>query len=236
VQAAQEVLYGLERLIDLLHPLNENPTSQMVTLLNPLAGNHKISNDLREVQAAMRAGERTVQMFPYYERRYAQRGRRYTWSDSGWLITLAGETQASANQQIQWLSRLLSIRGMPQWLMECHLMLLHEELVQAIPERSSSYAILQNAAIQLAEQRRTHLSDETMLELDRAFDARVGPEWSAWMPHGGGMLAAAIADERAGIAHAVENIVGWMTDASRFPAPWIEAVEATISAARQRTH
>lgn len=236
VQAAHETLDGLDRLFDLLYPLNESAMSEMVALLNPLAGNHKISDDLREIQAAFRAGERTVQLFPYYERRYGQRGRKFTWSDSNWLVTLAGESQASANQQILWLSRLLSIRGMPQWTMECHLVHLYEELARAIPEKSSVYATLYETAKLIREQRHAHLSEDALLDLDREFDLRVGPDWSAWMPHGGGLLAAAVADDRGGITRAVDNIVGWMTDASRFPAHWIEAVEATVSAARQRTH
>jgi heme oxygenase len=234
VRAAQEMLDGLEELFDLLHPLNENPPSQMVTLLNPLAGNHKIPDDLREIQAALRAGERTALMFPYFERRYGDRGRRFSRSDSGWLATLADESQAKVNQQTQWLARLLAMRGMPQWVTECHLMVLHEELVQVHPEKSAIYATLAESARQLAEQRRAHLSDAALMELDRAFDARVGPEWSAWMPHGGGLLAAAVADERGGVTHVLENIVGWMSDKSRFPAHWVEAVEATVSTAQKQ--
>lgn len=230
--SAREILDGIEDLITLLHPLNENPTGELVMLINPRAGNHRIPDDFREVQAAMRAGERSWLQFPYYERRYVQHGRKFTWSDSNWMVTLAEQNQATVNQQIQWLSRFLATRGMPQWTMECHLQLLHEELVQAVPEKRSIYGTLYEAAHVLAEQRRVHMSDATLIALDQAFEAHVGPEWSAWLPHAGGLLASAVADEKDRVPRAVESIESWMVDPSRFPPAWIEAVHTIIQQAR----
>ncbi|NTU83402.1 MAG: biliverdin-producing heme oxygenase [Chloroflexales bacterium] len=234
VQAAQETLDGIEELIDQLHPLNESQTSELVTLLNPLAGNHMIASDIREIQAALRAGERTWRLLPYYELRYGQKGRKYTWSDSNWLVALAGESQARVNEQIQWLSRYLATRGMPQWMMECHLQQLHEDLVLAVPEKRDVYATLAEAARMLAEERRTQISDATLEALDEAFYARVGPQWNLWLPHCGSLLASAVADDRLGIAGALESLQSWMTDTTRFPALWIDTVHTTISHARQQ--
>jgi heme oxygenase len=234
VLAAREVLDGIEQLIDVLHPLNESPTSELVTVLNPLAGNHPITGDMTEIKAMMRAHQRIAQLFPYMDLRYGMKGRKFSWSDGGWLISLTSEAQVSVNQQIQWLARLLARRGMPRWFMECHLQLLYEELVLVIPAKRDTYATLAEAARMLADERRAYISDEMLKALDTIFYEHVGPEWRAWMPNCGAMLASAVADDQVGVAHALEAIEGWMTDPARFPAAWIAAVRDVID--RARTH
>ncbi|MEI7769902.1 MAG: biliverdin-producing heme oxygenase [Chloroflexales bacterium] len=232
VLAARETLDGIEQLIFLLHPLNENPTGELVTLLNPLAGNHPITGDIDEIKAMMRAYERISRQFPYIDFRYGTRGRKFCWSDAGWLLSLTSESQDSVNHQIQWLTRLLSMRGMPQWHMECYLQMLYEELVHALPARRERYATLVGAVQLLAHERRTSISDEALVALDSAFYAHVGTEWRAWMPNCGGLLASAVADEHAGIAHALTGIEKWMIDPARFPEAWIAAVRDVVSRAR----
>jgi hypothetical protein len=160
------------------------------------------------------------------------KGRKFSWSDGGWLISLISEAQVSVNQQVRWLTRLLARRGMPQWYMECYLQILVENLVQAIPAKRNAYATLTETARVLAEERRATVSDEALAALDNAFYERVGPEWRAWMPNCGGMLASAVADDQAGVAHALEAIEGWMTDPARFPEVWIAATRDILNRAR----
>lgn len=237
VEAASEAYETIKPIIEALHPATRNIEQQLrhLTLwLNPQAGNHPIPNDLREIAAAMRAGERSWDEFPYYDWRYASRGRRFTWSDSAWLTTLADLSQEAVYQQIDWLGRVLASRGMPRWMLERHLEVLHEELELAIPERHTDYDKLLRASIRLKRQRRTYLSDDLLEALGAAFTARVGAEWSTRFEGAGSLLAAAVADERAGIPHAVTSMKGWMTDPSRFPQHWIDAVDETIREARAR--
>lgn len=232
VLAARETLDGIEQLVYLLHPLNDNPTSELVTLLNPLAGNHPITGDLNEIKAMMRAYERILRQFPYMDLRYGVRGRKFCWSDAGWLLSLTSESQESVNHQVQWLTRLLSIRGLPQWHMECYLQVLYEELIHALPANRDRYATLAGAAQMLAHERRASVSDAALVGLDNAFYEHVGPEWRAWMPNCGGLLASAVADEHAGIAHALAGIEKWMSDPVRFPEGWLAAVRDVISRTR----
>jgi heme oxygenase len=232
VMAAREALDGIEQLIDVLHPLNESPTGELVILLNAQAGNHAITGDMVEIKAMMRAHQRSVRQFPYWEYRYGMRGRKFSWSDGAWLVALTSEAQVSINHQVRWLTRLMSTRGMPQWLMECYLQVLYEELVRAIPAKRETYATLVEAARMLADERRASISDATLVALDNTFYEQVGPEWRTWMPNCGGILASAVADEHAGIAHAVAGIEGWMTDPARFPEGWIAAVRDVIGRAR----
>ena len=63
-------------------------------------------------------------------------------SDSGWLATLPGLSAAAVEHQVRWLGTLLAARGMPRLLMEEHLVVLHDELCRALPERSGDYASL----------------------------------------------------------------------------------------------
>lgn len=55
--------------------------------LNPEAGEHAISADPGEQAAAEAATRLSWREFPYYAKRYGERGWRFSLSDSGWLQT-----------------------------------------------------------------------------------------------------------------------------------------------------
>ncbi|HVG43682.1 MAG TPA: hypothetical protein VM890_03100 [Longimicrobium sp.] len=206
-----------------------------VQLINPLAGNHPVSSDPREVAASAAAGERSWREFPYYEARFGERGRRFGHSDSAWLSLAARHGAEHLRREVLWLGDVLSARGMPQWMLERHLEFLHDELVRAVPERRAVYDKLLSAAKMLRDRRLWKLGEHDFSALAAAFNARVGPEWSARFPHMGGLLAAAVADERNGVARAVASLEEWAADPSRFPPHWIDAVADTIAGARERS-
>jgi hypothetical protein len=208
------------------------PLTERVAALNPDAGSHPIPSDPREIRAALLAGAASWERFSYYRLRYGDRGRRFTHSDSAWLVTLTQLDQAEATSQILWLGRVLASRGMPQWLLEQHLLLLCDELSRAVPDRRANYDKLRVAASTLAAVRRRYLRDDDFDAVAAAFAGRVGA--TAAVPEAGRLLAAAVTDERAGVANAVESLEEWLTAPGRFPAPWAEAVRATIRAARAR--
>jgi heme oxygenase len=233
VEAACEAFEGLARVFRALYPVEAEPIRPLATSLNPEAGSHPIPSDPREIEAAIRAGELCWQRFPYYAWRYAGRGKKFASSDSAWLVTLAEEDQTQVNQQVHWLGQVLAARGMPQLTLETHLALLYQELIRAVPEKRESYRKLLAAGDQLAETRRGHIDDQLSQMIAAEFDVAVGLEWSTRLPGTGTLLAAAVADEKAGIKNAVESLEGWMTDAARFPQTWIDAVRATIRKARE---
>ncbi|MBA3549976.1 MAG: hypothetical protein H0T76_26150 [Nannocystis sp.] len=210
------------------HPWNQ------LNALNPEAGAHAICTDPRELDAALRAGERSWRRFPYYEQRYAERGQRFTRSDSAWLVTLAERGAIVVDEQVTWLGLVLASRGMPRWMLELHLVVLHTELVAAVPGRGEVYATLLGAAQLLREQRQAHIDEAVFAAQSTAFARQVGDDWDARLPETGALLVAAVADERAGIARAVPSIAGWMTDPSRFPPRWIDAVQSTLARAREQ--
>jgi hypothetical protein len=117
---ACEAFEGLARVFRALYPVNQEALRTLVTSLNPEAGSHPIPSDPRELQAAVRAGERCWQRFPYFSQRYGHRGEKFTSSDSAWLVTLVEYDQARVHQQVAWLGQVLAARGMPRLLLETH--------------------------------------------------------------------------------------------------------------------
>jgi len=83
--------------------------------LNPEAGEHVISADAGEQAAAEAATRLSWREFPYYPKRYGERGWRFSLSDSGWLQTLCELSPDAARAQLLWLSNLLAARGMPRY-------------------------------------------------------------------------------------------------------------------------
>lgn len=230
--AAVDLLDRLVPVLSVLHPLVQEPLERLVDQLNPEAGGHPITDDLRELHVALCAGAESWQAFAYYEARYGARGLRFTNSDSAWLVGLCHHGAAHVHKQVGWLGRMLAARGMPRLMLEQHLELLHERLCEALPDRSGRYAVLRDAAHVLRDARREQLPqhDHDALALD--FEQHVGSDERARLPRIGELLVAAVADERDGITGAVSSLAGWLTDPARFGPSWIAAVQSTLERAR----
>ena len=202
------------------------------TSVNPSAGHHLVTGDPRELAAAERAGQRSWSAWTYYGRRYGERGRLFTRSDSAWIATLPGWPASLVEGQIRWLGGLLAARGMPRLLLEDHLRILHAELVAAVPERAVEYGSLLQAADRLRSERQAVMSEGVFGALETGFrdllEGTAGDDLRA-----GALIAAAVADERAGVPRAVASLMAWLADPARFPAPWLAAVERTLRRARR---
>ena len=233
IEAAQEAFTGLEELYQTLYPLDKIEKSFHVVRINPEAGNHPIPDDEREIQAALKASTRCWNEFPYYEHRYGERGKRFSDSDSCWLVTLTRLDLESLQKQIEWIGRLLATRGMPQIMLEYMLKFLHEELVKAVPDRKAAYGKLSKASEMLRELRIKKMPENEFEALAREFDQAVGSELAEKLDNTGRLLLSSVMDEKIGIAGAVAALQGWLIDPERFPENWIEAVNSTIKKANQ---
>jgi hypothetical protein len=225
---AQHALDGLEPILGVIASGQYNDV--LAGALNPDAGTHPIPSDVREVHAALLAGERSRAAWPYYEARFGERGLRFTRSDSAWLVTLLREGAETAARQIAWLARVLAARGMPRYLLELHLLELHRELAEHVPERADDYAMFSTLAKQLASERHAILSDAEFDALARGFaPSGVGPIEAG---EAGRLLVAAVIDEKLGLAEAVESLTKWLADPAKVSGGWAEAVKRTVEAAR----
>ncbi|MBK9443051.1 MAG: biliverdin-producing heme oxygenase [Comamonadaceae bacterium] len=233
-QAANELFARLEALFRALYPFQQESKAYLAASINPEAGRHPVPDDARELQASVRAGDICWHRFPYFAARYGERGLGFARSDAAWQATLYPYPPAQVLQQVQWLGRVLSARGMPTLLLQVQLEILVEELASAIPERRAGYEKLLPAAAALHAARSRFLTDAQTQELAAAFDLAVGPEWRARFPHTGTLLSAAVADECGGCEKAVDSLRTWMADPRHFPAAWIDAVELTLAQARQQ--
>lgn len=223
VVGAQTVFTALRKIVTRLHPCAKDGQA-VGQAINFDAGTHDVTTDPRELVAAVDAGVRTWTVYPYYEARYGGRGRRFTRSDSAWLVTLAYAEADVARRQIKWLVGLLAARGMPSLLFEEHLFHLRDALVDAVPERAEIYGRL----AQLGENLQTG-----RLEAVPEFDAlAAGFPRSEPIANVGPILVAAVADERQGYENAVDSVSDWLTAPGQFDADWIASIDATIESAR----
>lgn len=200
---------------------------------NPDGGDYPVASEPRAVEACHAAIGRTYAVFPYYEERYGARGRAFSASDSGWLVTLTDLPEAEAVEQIRWLGTVLAARGMPRLLLETHLGHLADALDEARPDDADKWSRLRLLADELRRRRVEVLDDQEQRRLADAFDAAVSEEERRRLPNTGRMLVAAVVDERAGTKRAVPSVLEWIADPDRFSSTWVAAVQATVAAARR---
>jgi hypothetical protein len=197
---------------------------------NPEAGDHAVSTDPLEQAAAEAAVRASWREFPYYPKRYGERGWRFSLSDTGWIETLLHLHISEARAQVTWLGRLLATRGMPTYLLERHLLLLHRELLRVTRDRDARYAPLLECAASLHETWQAQIPQARFNELAEQFEVRVRGRMTH-VANMGVIVVAAAADERAGITGAIASLDSWVCDPSRFDAEWIAAVRETLAAA-----
>jgi hypothetical protein len=199
--------------------------------LNPEAGEHAISAHPGEQAAAEAATRLSWKEFPYYAKRYGERGWRFSLSDSGWLQTLSELSLDAAKSQVLWLANLLAARGMPRFLMERHLQHLHAQLIVSVPERADGYGFLLGLSAYLKEIRESRIPADRFSALADAFESATA-NCSDKVRNMGVVLVAAVADDAAGAGQVLESVRNWASDASRFGPEWVSAVQATIEQAR----
>lgn len=180
-------------------------------VVNPASGGYDITTDATLLRAAVRAAQGSIDAMPYYGARYGERGSRFATTDSAWLISLAGLGEDRAIRQVEWLSRVLASRGMPCWLLEIHL----DALVAEVRAVAGDEAVgaLPAAAASLAGARRRHVDDDLMRSAEQWADEALGD--AVPVPRAGALIAAAVADQLAGVTRDDSALMDWFTDPAR---------------------
>jgi hypothetical protein len=206
--------------------------TQRATGINPDAGDHPVTADPRALDAVERASRVSQARFPYLDARYGARGQAFTRSDGGWLVTLAEHDDGVIRQQVDWLAGILTARGMPRLVLEVHLAASADALDEALPSHGAWWAKLRAAGAGLAASRAEHVPDALFAVRARALDGFRGRP-GAGPPDAAELLAAAVADERAGFTRAVPSLLGWLSEPGRFDDGWREALLAAAEAWRK---
>jgi hypothetical protein len=212
-----------------MHTMNHsNSLKYGHPLFNPDSGGHALPDDPREIDAVLRATELCFAAHPYFLERFGTRGRLFANSDGGYLVAITDTSQSHVHEQVLWLSRVLSARGMPSLLMEVHLLFLHAELRKRVPEDTLRFTRLRRAATRLRTLRLARMAQADFDAVAAEFSASAGPG----IDNAGCLLAAAVCDERGGWTEAVPSLVKWLGDSARFSPRWCSAVNLAIVRAR----
>jgi len=224
ILGATEMYGSMERFHQLLYPLPEDGDAFTAAGLNPEAGEHPVPQESSILQAAIRAGIRCREEFSYYERRYGERGRRFTNSDVSWLAALSYLDEHIILEQVLWLGRVLSARGMPTMLLERQLELLHEELA-ALDFHPPLDNLL--GALQKLKQQREQVADQERCDkVHRSLSTMLhGVEF----PDLPVILIAAQLDMLCGLPECRASLLAWVTEQRMLTPIQVEAVVAILA-------
>lgn len=228
---AQEAVYccqRLEQICALLYPYGDDDLRHHATSINVEAGDHPMPQDPVEIDLALRAGKAAWEAYPYLDHRFGERGRRFTASDSCWLVAVTRMPVATATKRLNWLRKVLSSRGIPTIILKAHLEAILAALAERFPDQidlSERYSPFLSA---IADERLL-LGDEAMTaavieQFDRRFCACPG----ARIPSAAELLLSAwIDDSRCGpgCLAATRN---WFIDPARFSPEWIATTETLV--------
>ncbi|MBD3223816.1 MAG: hypothetical protein GF313_03755 [Caldithrix sp.] len=229
LEGARELFHSLKGIYTQLYPLDLSKQSRHVTRINPEAGVHPIPERDDEIEAALAASQRGWEAFPYYAARYGERGKRFSDSDTCWLVTLTRLDQESFTRQIDWIARVLASRGMPSIMLEETLRYLEQELRSLAPPDGASYALLGEAANSFRDARLSAMSDQSAREHIVRFE-RATAGCDGAIGRVGELLVCAATDEANGMDNAIESLRSWLADRDRFGEAWCTSVESTIQA------
>ncbi len=182
--------------------------------------------DTLEIELALRAAGIAWEKFPYLAHRYGERGRRFTDSDSCWLVVLArNPKQVTVTKLLEWLRTVLASRGIPTVILEAHLQAIAAEFAG---QGNTKTQFAQFLADRDAERSRL-LGAEGKLRLIETFDQRFRACAGFKVESAAELIASAWVDKHAGIFGAIPALRDWLVDAGRFSSDWIANVHELLA-------
>jgi len=231
-QIVQSAIRCFERITEIcaaLYPYTVGDLKFHVTAINVEAGSHAMPQDPVEIDLALRAGKIAWDRFPYLEHRFGERGKRFTNSDSCWLVSLTRMPIETSTKSLEWLRIVLASRGLPTIILESHLRVILELLAVALPNR---FDMLQGrfAPFLLGlDAERQILSDPgIILRLIERFNPGFCACEGFTVGSAAQLIASAWIDERSGIGGSLSSVQDWFTDPERFSKGWISTVNEFV--------
>jgi hypothetical protein len=212
-------LNGTRRLSDKHH----------ITEINFEAGDHAMPQDPLEIDLAIQAAKVAWEKYPYLEHRYGERGRRFTNSDSCWLVTLVrAPREVVVTKSLEWLRSVLASRGIPTVILEFHLQAIRQAICMEFPERAKMQIQFDPFLSDRRAERRRFFGAESGSHLITVFDKRLRACTGFKVEPAAELIISAWVDEHCGISGSVSALRGWFTDVERFSTHWIANVHVLL--------
>jgi len=223
VRSAIQCFERLKTICAALYPYPNTGLKHHVTAINFEAGNHAMPQDPLEIALALRAGKTAWEKHPYLEHRFGDRGKRFTHSDSCWLVALTAIPIESVTKNLKWLRTVLASRGIPTAILEAQLRVISQALAVDFPGRVEMQTRFDPFLASLDAERGS-FDAERISRLVEEFDWRLRACSGLKVESAAALIASAWADERTGITGAFMAVRDWFTDSERFSNDWIEVV------------
>lgn len=228
-RSAMHCLERLEAICTVLYPYAERDLEHHAAEINVEAGAHAIPQDPLDIALALQARSSAWEQYRYLAHRYGERGRRFTMSDSCWLVVLARMSPASVTKNLEWLRGVLASRGIPTVILEAHLVAISRALAQGTPDQARFSSCFEPFLSRCAAGRRQFGAADRMADLVDGFNRRLRACPGPTVDSAAGLITSAWFDERSGIAGALAATREWFVDAGRFSADWIGIVDELVT-------
>lgn len=120
----------------------------------------------QEIALALRAGQAAWEEVPKSQQKFGDRGKRFTSSDSCWLVTLSGVSIETATRNLVWLRTVLASRGIPTAILAAHLQAISEAFAAESVDLAERRARFEPFLSALACERQTVDTSESIGQSD----------------------------------------------------------------------
>jgi len=217
----------IEKICTALYPYSEQCLEVQVTAVNFEAGDHAMPQNPAEIALALRAGKSAWEQYPYLDQRYGERGKRFTNSDSCWLVALTRMPAESATEDLKWLRTVLAVRGIPTVILERHLRLINEALAIEFRDQPEMQTRFEQFLSGLEAERQPIWG--SIAHLVEQFDLRFRVCAGLKVPSAAELIASAWIDECSGIDGALASVRDWFADSERFSEEWVADVNEFVT-------
>jgi hypothetical protein len=213
-----------------VYPYSSKDLKYNAAAVNFEAGDHAIPQNPIEIDLALRAGKAAWEKFPYLEQRYGARGKRFTNSDSCWLVTLTrAPGQDVATKALDWLRTVLATRGIPTVVLEVHLRTIRQAITLEFPEQIKMRTQFDLFLSNREAERRVYFGAEGQSPLIDVFNRRFQACSGLKVESAAELIVSAWMDERSRVTGSLSALHNWITDVGRFSGDWIANVNELLA-------
>jgi heme oxygenase len=217
----------IEKICTALYPYTEQSLQTHVTAINVEAGDHAMPQNPAEIALALWVAKEAWEQYPYLDQRYGERGKRFTSSDSCWLVALTRMPLGTATEDLKWLRTVLASRGIPTVVLESHLRLIQKALAIELEDRVEMWTGFDQFLSGLEAERQRFGGG--MAHLVEQFDRRFRVCTGLKVPSAAELMASAWIDEHSGICGALASVRDWFVAPERFSEEWIANVNEFVN-------